>query len=228
MPSSPPAVADRTLSDDAIPESLDESATVLVAASANPTRAQICLRLLTLGRNADHTALTVTTTESSEQTIETYNQLGDTADLPSLRLVDSASEEQSISALYDETPVVFTPAHQDVERLVMALSDLTRKTASTNHPRHLVVRSLTPILEATSTSQVCRVLERITGLPSDRGCCLLGLDYTAHDEATMTELADHVDGILWVTGSPSAGIEFEYQATRGRRKPLVPGGSTDE
>ena len=48
------------------------------------------------------------------------------------------------------------------------------------------------------------------------GLCLVGLDYTTHDEETMTALADHVDGVLWVTHPSPDRLEFEYQPTRSR------------
>lgn len=209
-----------------LPDSLSDGATVLVASTGDPARYAICLRLLCQLGTATDTAFVVTTTESATQTIKTYTGLA-AADRPSLGIVDTTSEQQSVSALYGETPVVFTPSSDDLERLVLALSELSDNTSPSDGARHLVVRSLTPILESTATTRVCTILERITGLRSESGLCLLGLDYTAHDEETMTALADRVDGVLWVTHSAPKRLGFEYQPTRRRSNRSVFGGETD-
>lgn len=196
------------------PDSLATGSTVLVANAGDPAQSAVGLRLLCQYGQADDTALIVTTTESADQTIETHERLC-SSNRPSLGIVDTTSREQSVSALYGETPVVFTPSPGDLERLVIALSDLSGNGPSSSETRHLCVRSLTPILEQSSTSRVCQVLERVTGLRSETGLCLLGLDYTAHGEETMAAIAEQVDGILWVTQPTPTRLEFEYQPARG-------------
>lgn len=206
---------------DPLPGSLSGGTTVLVASAGDPARYAVTLRVLRArGTDAD-TAFVITTTESADRTIGTYEEIGSGADRPSLGLVDTTSEQQSVSALYGETPIVFTPSPGDLERLVLALSDLSENTSSSNGARHLVVRSLTPILSTAPTARVRTVLERITGLRSETGLGLIGLDYTAHDEETIRALADLVDGVLWVTPPSPNRLAFEYQPTRGRYRPSV-------
>lgn len=199
-----------------LPDRLDEGSTVLVASIGDPSVDAISLQILRQYGTAADTAFVVTTTESAAQTIETYTSLARATDCPSLKIVDTVSEQQTVSALYGETPVVFTPSPGDLEQLVVMLSELAGHTASATGARHLVIRSLTPILESAATTQVCTTLDRITGLRSETGLCLLGLDYTAHDTETMMRLTDHVDGVLWVTQSSSGQLEFKYQPTRRR------------
>lgn len=205
---------------DTLPDSLRGGSTVLVATAGDPLQYTVLLRMLSVHGTAADTALVVTTTESAHLTIETYEGLGVETDRPSLGIVDTTSEHQSVSALYGETPVIFTPSPADLERLVIALSDLSDNTSSSNGARHLVIRSLTPILESASLAHVCTVLDRITDLRSETGLCLIGLDYSAHDEETMTAIADHVDGVIWVTNPSSDRLAFEYQPTRGHRSRL--------
>lgn len=213
---------------DDLPGRLSGGSTVLVAGTGDPSQYAAGLHLLSrYGASAD-TAVAVTTTESVDRTVETYDRLGSDADRPQLGVVDTTSEQQSVSALYDETPVVFTPAPGDVERLVVALSELTEKTAPASGERHLVVRSLTPVLDAAPTPLVCRVLDRITGIRSDDGLCLLGLDRSAHDDETMAAVAGQADGVLRMTRTGPDRLEFEHRPGRTRYDHAVTDGDVDE
>lgn len=204
---------------DSFPGGLSAGSTVLVASAGDLSQYAVDLRALCQYGQADDTALVVTTTESADRTIETYGRLCSESNRPSLGLVDTTSERQSIAAPYDETPVIFTPSPGDLERLTLALSDLSNDLSPSNGNRHLLVRSLTPILETTSVARVSTVLEQITDLRSGTGLCLLGFDYTAHDEKTMEALAEQVDGVLWVAQPSPDRISFEYrQATNRHRR----------
>lgn len=213
---------------DDFPDGFTSGATVLVACANESAQYAIGLRALCQYGTADDTALVVTTTESADQTIDTYECVCPTSDRPALGIVDTVSEGQSLSAPYSETSVIFTPGARDIERLVVALSELSGPTPPASGNRHLLVRSLTPILDVAATDRVCTVLDRITGLRSGTGLCLLGLDYTAHDEATMAALSQQVDGVLWVTSAARDRLEFEYRPTRGRYSSSVPGGENDD
>jgi hypothetical protein len=203
---------------DLLPDTLSGS-TVLVAYAGDPSQSAVSLRILgTRGEGTD-AAFVVTTTAGVDQTMATYENIGTHATRPSLGIIDTVSEQQSISALYDETPVIFSPSPGDLERLVIALSELSENMDTDEGDRHLVVRSLSPILAAAPIDHVETVLERITGLQSASGLCLLGFDYTAHDGDTMRAVADHVDGILWISQTATEEIDFEYQSLHNQISP---------
>ncbi len=202
------------LRDLVVPDRLGDGTTVLVAYPGNLAASSVCLRLLCRVADADDTALVVTTTASANRTLQTVAHHFEADETPAFGVVDTVSEQQSISAVYDETPVVFTPANADLERLVLALAELSGADPPARSARHLVVRSLTPLVEATSVSHVSSVLERVIGLRSDDGLCLLGLDYAAHDEATIAELARHVEGLLWVSGTGVDGLDLTFRPAR--------------
>lgn len=207
---------------DPLPDSLTSGATVLVATAGDPSQDAVCLRVLRAqGSQADR-AFIVTSTESADRTVERYRSVDRTAGCPPISIVDTVSKQQSVPALYEETQVVFTPSPGDLERLVIALTDLADRAPPTSGAHHLVIRSLTPILESSSPTHVGAVLDRITGLRSESGLCLIGIDYTAHDEETMTAIGDLVDGVLWVTQPSPDRLTFDYQSTRGRHSRFVP------
>lgn len=207
------------VSPEGFPETLTGDRTLLVACPGPPRRYALGLQALTTGADAADTAIIVTTTETATRTIETFETLAADAPQPTLKFVDASSPDQSLNAVYDETPVIFTPSPGDLERLTIALTDLTDRNRSGDGDRHLVVRSLTPILETTPTERVETVLERITGLRTSNGLCLLGIDYTAHDEDTLQRISEHTDGILWVTRSADGDLELDYQPSTGRYAP---------
>lgn len=223
-----PSTARAGVDIESFPTGLPPASRVLVACHGTPAQHAVGLAALCEYGHADDTAVVVTTTEGIERTIETYDACCGAPERPTLGVVDTTSEQQSMSALYGETPVVFTPSPGDLERLVVALSELTDTQAPPNGTRHLVLRSLTPILETTATDHVCTVLERITGLRSGRGFCLLGVDYTAHDEATMRRIVEEVDGILWVTPASTGDVDLEYCPARGRHTHALAGGDGDD
>ncbi|MFC7195951.1 hypothetical protein ACFQL4_17155 [Halosimplex aquaticum] len=137
-------------------------------------------------------------------------------DSPRLGVVDTSSRQQSIAAPAGEVPTVYTPSPGDLERLVVGLTELSADGPPATGARHLLVRSLTPVLATVPTDQVCSMLAQISGIRTDSGVTLVGADYTAHDEETMAALAERVDGILWVAPGSDGTLDLEYEPARGR------------
>lgn len=201
---------------ESFPERLATGSTVLIAGAGEPVEYALGLRILNHFGTGEDTALVVTTTGSADETVNTYEALSDPTTNPSLRLVDATSQQQNVTALYEEDPVVFVTAPGDLERIVIGLSDLTEARPTGEGRRHLLVRSLTPILESAAVDDVRTLLDRITGLRTETGLAILGIDYTAHSGETMSILAEHVDGIIWVRRHLDGEIALEFRPTRGR------------
>lgn len=197
-----------------LPGALADGATVLVVGALDPAEYAIPLRLLSQYGEPEDTAPVVTTLASADETLETWERVSEEGDRPSISIVDTTSEEQSIEATYGDVPTFFTPSSGDLERIVMALSELSGETRPFGGSRHLVFRSLTPILHEASAERVCRVLQRIGGLRTGTGLGLFGIDITAHDRATLTALADTVDGVVWIDRAKDGRFECEYHAKR--------------
>lgn len=201
---------------DTFPDDLSRGAAVLVACAGDPARYAVDLQVLCEYGDAADTAFVVTTTRSVDTTLETYGRLRPKEGRPALRLVDTTARHPSVSEIYGDASTIAIPSPGDLERMVIALSDLSEASPPSDGARHLVIRSLTPILEETPVERVRTVLERVTGLRAGSGLCLLGIDYTAHDSGTIDSLARQVDGILWVTEAGSDRLEFQYRPTQRR------------
>lgn len=210
-PTQPPSRS--RLARSAYPDRFANGGTYLLASAGDPVSTGVDLQILSEFGHPSDTAFVVTTTRSASTTVAELDALYEKSERPALGFVDTTSEHQSVSALFEGTPTIFTPAPGDLERLVLALSELTDRFPPGSSPRHLLIRSLTPILETTTTDRLCHVLERIQGLRTQTGLCLFGIDYTAHDTATMTAITQVIDGILWITDT-NDGIAADYQQTR--------------
>lgn len=203
---------------DTFPDDLSGGGSILVATAGDPTRYAIGLHALCEFGDGDDTSFVVTTTRSADTTLETYSRLCADERRPRLRLVDTTARQPSVPSVYGEAATIYIPSPGDLERLVIALSDLSEATPPSDGARHLLIRSLTPILEETPVERVQTVLDRVTGLRANDGLCVLGIDYTTHDETTIRRLAEQVNGILWVTESGGGALEFDYLPTRGRSR----------
>lgn len=196
-----------------VPDSLATPGTYLVMGSIDPAASGLSLRLLGRYSEPDDGALVVSTTESGAETVERLDSWRADGQNHRLGSIDTVSRHQYISALYEEIPTVYLPSAQDLERIVMALAELT-EVVRPRGSRHLVVRSLTPALSTTNVDDVGRFLERVLGLRTGSGLAFVGLDLSAHDDAVVETLLRHVDGVLWATADADGSIELTARSTR--------------
>lgn len=193
------------------PAIFETGATVLVATAGSPADYDIDLEALaTFGTGLD-TAIVVTTATPATETIEAFAARTGVSERPALKLVDATGTRPAYGAPYDEIPILSTTGPDDLERLLVALADLTESSVRSPARRHLVVRSLSPLLEANPVKRITTVLERIRAYRSSSGLCLFGFDYTNHDESTLATLSDHVDGILWIRELAADQPAFDYE-----------------
>lgn len=211
----------RTLEELTNGPTLGAGQTLLVAESGDLRHHDVALRLLAAQSDPAEGVAVVATKTSSEAVLGDFELLetDDAADV--LGVVDAVSHDQNLPASYRKTPISHVPGPQDVARISLALSDLTRQSEREDRRRHLVVQSLTPLLETSDPDVVCRFIRRATR--DSRvvdGFSILTVDFTDHDERTMTRLRDCSDFVLWVEESPDDTLDFEVEqigpATVGR------------
>lgn len=198
-----------------LPKTLASGATILVVGAFDPSEHALCLRIVGEYGTGEDTAVVVTTRASADETVGTWESATEKGRRPAIGIVDTTSEEQTVASTFGDVPTFFTPSSGDLERIVMALSELSGVAPPRTGSRHLVFRSLTPILEEAATAQVCRVIERISGLRTGTGLGLFGVDVSAHDEQTLTAIAEAVDGVVWIDRTSDGGFESEFHAKRG-------------
>jgi hypothetical protein len=194
---------------DTLLDELDDSYRLLIADSRDPAESAVALRLLAqVGRRTDE-AVIVTPTRSGATTRDFYRTITEPGRRPILRVVDALSSDQSVAALYTDAPTVYVPSPAGIERLIVAISELTTDYPPADGNRHLVVRSLTPILETVPAETIARVIDCIVDTSCPTGLSVFGCQYTAHSDAALDRLTAHVDGILWVERSTSGDVTLE-------------------
>ncbi|WP_137286241.1 DUF7504 family protein [Halorussus salinisoli] len=199
-----------------VAETVSPPTTMLVAGTVDPSEYALGLRLLAHAGGSDDTAIVVTTTEGREEAVAHTQDVETANGVPSLAVVDTVSEDQYLTAPYADVPTVYMPSPDDLERLVIALSDLTATVAPSTGTQHFVVQSLTPMIEGATTRRVCRLLEQLRGLRVGDGLGIFGIDFTAHDEETVSQLTAVVDCLLWVSEDTDGRLQFELRNTSHR------------
>lgn len=192
--------------------------TVLVAESGDLRRHAVDLRLLAARSDPAEGAAFVSTQTGSKAMLEAYESLDAEAASDVLGVVDAVSHDQNIPASYRETPVSHVAGPHDLARLSVAVGDLMGAAEREDRRRHLVVQSLTPLLERSESDVVERF---VRGTTSDStvadGFSILRVDFTAHDEATLKRVRNAADLVLWVEESPDGTLDFEFEQVGSRR-----------
>nr|WP_126663559.1 hypothetical protein [Haloterrigena salifodinae] len=130
-----------------------------------------------------------------------------------LEIIDTTADEH-LEALYQENPIISIPRSGDLTQVTLALWDLEESFSKT-HPTHVVLRSLTPILNDSSIEGVRNVLENVIEHQRSRSCLtIFSVEYTEHSEPTMAAPESLVDGVVWVEQTSNDELQLDYHRTR--------------
>ncbi|SIR82672.1 hypothetical protein SAMN05421858_3990 [Haladaptatus litoreus] len=194
---------------DDLPSMADSEAVLLLTGSVERHRTLLGLWLLERCRN-ESDSITLVTTELSAETLTTEYIPDERSRLPALGIVDTTSKHESLTMVYQPTPTIYTPRHGDVTRTSLAISELDDVLSRPDGRRHLLVSSFSSILADTTLEQASRFVDSVTGKSADFGCTLLDVDFTAHDDETLTALRSKADGIIWAEERTDGTLSVEY------------------
>ena len=204
--------ADRSPLED-LPTDVPDGSSILVAKPAALTDRAVELQI------AEHYAapgschLVLSTDVDGAQTVEQYRSIGDEGTGGRCGVVD-ASDSDHPSAPFQTHPIVSLPNPADLSRIVLALQQLESTLAGSSPTINVVARSLTPVVERARHDQVMRVVEQLVERQrSAGGVAVFGLEYTRHDDRTMTALRRLVDAVVWVETSAE---DIRLDLDRGR------------
>lgn len=203
---------------DDLPNAVRPGGQILLACTEDPAAANIGIDLLTHYTSTGDHSVVVTTQADAESVLSVFEKIAGDTDHSSLSVLDSSGTKPAASDLYRAVPIVRIPSPINLERLVTGLAEITGQSRPHSGNRSLLVRSLTPLLERDSVERVLPIVDRIGGICSGTGLSLFGLDYTAHDEGTVNQLANRMDGVLWISKPSADGYAVEYRQNRDRAK----------
>ncbi|WP_425499142.1 DUF7504 family protein [Natronosalvus rutilus] len=199
----------RALDFEGLPDSLTEDSVILVAKPAPLEEHAVSLRILDRYTSPEERRIVVTTAISAERTIRQQTAL-ESPDSGRFGVVD-ATPQNHPSSPFQKYPVVSLPHSVELTRLVLALWELEASMASDSRTTHFGIRSLTPLLADEGLERTISVLEHLIEGRTDSGLVVLGLEYTRHNEATLSALREIVDGIVWIEERTDGSISAEYR-----------------
>lgn len=192
--------------------SLEAGQTLLVAESGDLRHHDVDLRLLATRSDSSEGTAFLKTKSTSKELLEADKSLEteDSSDI--LGVVDAVSNDQNLPASFRETPVSYVAGPHELTRLSVALKNITDSSAREDRRQHLVVESLTPLLETSDPEVVRRFVGRTTQNSAlVDGFSILTVDFTTHGERTVRMLRDLVDFVLWVEELSDGSLTFDIE-----------------
>lgn len=208
-----PVNSDAAIDWTGLPDTVSNGSAICIAKPAPLTDYALPLRVV--DRYADSSAcrIIVTPAVEADETIRQHDAMSSSAD-SRLGIIDLTGDEH-LDVLYQSNPVIYRPHPGELAQITIALWEVENTLSSSCSKTHLIFRSLTPILLEDDLERVTNVLERVIDQQrSDSSLTVFSVDYTEHDERTMTALKDLVDGVVWVEQGGNRELQLEYRRTR--------------
>lgn len=206
----------KTITLDSLPTDIPDGSAILVAKPASLLEHSLPLQITNRYAKPGDRRVVLTTTVDAERTIEQHLALSRGSPDERVGVVDVSGEDHP-SAPFQKNPTVSLPDPSELTRIVMALWELGSTLSKRGSATHVVVRSLTPMLEAERLARVARVVEQLVERQrSVGGVAVFGIEYTSHDDRTMVELSEIVDGVVWVEETSDGQLRFDLQRSRNR------------
>ncbi len=197
---------------ESLPETRPQNGVTLIAGTDRTALDRVGLQLLVRYGAVGDGAVVVTTRPDAKTTIEDYAAV-DGSQKPDIAIIDTTSTEQNLPATYGAVPTAFTPAPTDLERTGMALVELSDQLSEGHRPVHLLVHSVSDILDDTNLERVLKLFGQTAKREgSISGQVFLSIDYADHDGETLDRLNAVADGVVWVEQDED-GVRFTYEGT---------------
>lgn len=207
---------DSTVDFEGIPDTISDDSTICIAKPAPLTEYALPLRITDRYAADNDCRIIVTSSVSAEETIRQQESLTRAA-ASRIGVVDTTADEY-LESLYREHPTISIPRPGELSQLAIAVWDLHEALSTSCSKTHVILRSLTPILDTEPLERVTNVLEQLISQQRSRsGLTVFSIEYTEHDETTMAALEDLADGIIWVEQTGDRNLRFDYRRVRPRR-----------
>lgn len=195
------------------PGKIPDSSAICIAKPAPLVEYAIPLHVTNRYTDRDDCRIIVTSSVSAEETIRQQQAITPSAS-SRLGVVDATADEY-LASLYQKNPTISLPRPGELSQLALSVWELHEALSMSCSKTHVILRSLTPILEEEPLERVTNVLERLMEQQrSNSSLTVFSIEYTEHDEATMAVLEELVNGIFWIEQTGQQGLRLDYQRAR--------------
>lgn len=195
------------------PDKIPDDSAICIAKPAPLVEYAIPLHVTNRYTDRDDCRIIVTSSVSAEETIRQQQAITPSAS-SRLGVVDATADEY-LASLYQKNPTISLPRPGELSQLALSVWELHEALSMSCSKTHVILRSLTPILEEEPLERVTNVLERLMEQQrSNSSLTVFSIEYTEHDEATMAVLEELVNGIFWIEQTGQQGLRLDYQRAR--------------
>lgn len=190
---------------DVLPDTEVEPGTNLLIAGPPMTgKRQIALEILAQGSNSGEGAIVVTTKDSANKILSSYQKLVDDPDTADVGVVDCVTKQQGVGNVQDDDRVKYASSPVDMTGIGIKLSEFLQEFYSDRglQQNRILLYSLSTLLMYSNLQTVFRFLHVFTGrIQSADALGVYVIDSTAHDDQTMNTLKQLFDGVVNVEES---------------------------
>ncbi len=185
---------------DVLPDvEIDPGTNVLIAGPPLTGKRRIAFDILASGANRGDGSIVVTTKDSADKVLESFDDhVGDGVD-PDVGVVDCVTKQRGIGTIDDDPRIKYASSPVDMTGIGIKLSEFLQEfyEARGLTENRVLLHSVSTLLMYSDLQTVFRFLHVFTGrIQSADAMGVYVIDSTAHDDQTMNTLKQLFDGVL--------------------------------
>lgn len=185
---------------DVLPDvQIDPGTNVLVAGPPLTGKRRIAFDILASGANDGNGSTVVTTKDSADKVLESFDDHIDDDVEPNVGVVDCVTKQRGIGTIDDDPRIKYASSPVDMTGIGIKLSEFLQEFYETRGltKNRVLLHSVSTLLMYSDLQTVFRFLHVFTGrIQSADAMGVYVIDSTAHDDQTMNTLKQLFDAVL--------------------------------
>ncbi|WP_254523470.1 RAD55 family ATPase [Natrinema caseinilyticum] len=185
---------------DVLPDvQIDPGTNVLVAGPPLTGKRRIAFDILASGANEGNGSIVVTTKDSADKVLKSFDDHIDGDVEPNLGVVDCVTKQRGIGTIDDDPRIKYASSPVDMTGIGIKLSEFLQEFYETRGltENRVLLHSVSTLLMYSDLQTVFRFLHVFTGrIQSADAMGVYVIDSTAHDDQTMNTLKQLFDAVL--------------------------------
>ncbi|WP_408959217.1 RAD55 family ATPase [Natrinema sp. 74] len=185
---------------DVLPDvEIDPGMNVLIAGPPLTGKRRIAFDILASGANRGDGSIVVTTKDSADKVLESFDDHVDDGVEPDVGVVDCVTKQRGIGTIDDDPRIKYASSPVDMTGIGIKLSEFLQEFYEGRGltENRVLLHSVSTLLMYSDLQTVFRFLHVFTGrIQSADAMGVYVIDSTAHDDQTMNTLKQLFDGVL--------------------------------